>query len=314
MGGSGAPLVLLMGPTAAGKTALAVALAESGRYEIVSVDSAMVYRGLDIGTGKPPAEVLARAPHWLIDIRDPEQRYSAAEFRSDALAAIAAIRARGRVPLLVGGTGLYFRALREGLSELPAADPALRARLAAEARAEGWAALHRRLAALDPEAARRIHPNDPQRIQRALEVCELSGRPLSALWRERARRPFPGATCTIVLEPAERGWLHRRIEQRFDAMLAAGLIEEVRALRARPGMHAGRASMRAVGYRQVWQHLEGAFGEREMRARAIAATRQLARRQLTWLRAEPVDARLDCARPDLVAALGERLARLERRS
>jgi tRNA dimethylallyltransferase len=295
-----------MGPTAAGKTDVAVALVERGPFEIVSVDSAMVYRGMDIGTGKPEPAVLARAPHRLVDIRDPDQPYSAAEFARDAHEAIAAIRERGRVPLLVGGTGLYFRALRQGLSPLPQADARVRARLEARAEREGWPALHRALARVDPAAAARIHPNDPQRIQRALEVHAITGRAMSELMGSRRMATRRGAApllvgCTVVLEPADRAWLHERIERRFHAMLERGLIDEVRGLRARWALDPGLPSMRAVGYRQAWQHLEGACSRAELTRRALAATRQLARRQLTWLRAERGVERLDCAAPDLGA-------------
>lgn len=287
-----AKVVFLMGPTAAGKTEVAVRLSERLCCDIVSVDSAMVYRGLDIGSGKPDACTLVRAPHRLIDIRDPHEPYSAAEFRADALAAIDAIVARGRIPLLVGGTGLYFRALRDGLSPLPAADPALRARLAAEAARDGWGALHARLARVDPDAAARIRPSDPQRIQRALEVIELSGSPLSALQRGGAKRPCPIPIIALSLQPGSRDWLHRRIEQRFQRMLRDGLEDEVRALRASGRLAADLPAARAVGYRQVHQYLAGEIDRETMIARALAATRQLARRQLTWLRREAVDARI----------------------
>ena len=277
-----------MGPTGVGKTDLAVALAELGRVDIVSVDSAMVYRGLDIGSGKPDAATLARAPHRLIDIREPEQAYSAAEFRVDALEAIESIHAADRIPLLVGGTGLYFRALKRGLSRLPRANPAIRRRLDEDMQRVGLAAMHDRLRQLDPESAGRIHPNDPQRIQRALEVYELTGSPMSALIAARNTDAMPYPSFEVVLAPAERGVLHWRIEQRFDQMLAAGLVDEVRDLRARPRVHKDLPAMRAVGYRQVWEHLDGEVDFEHMRARAVAATRQLARRQLTWLRAQKV--------------------------
>jgi tRNA dimethylallyltransferase len=289
---SRAPVVFLMGPTAAGKTDVAVSLVRRLPVEIVSVDSAMVYRGLDIGTGKPDAATLALAPHRLIDIRDPEQPYSAAEFRADALRVVAQIRAAGRVPLLVGGTGLYFRALRHGLTPLPGADPPTRARLQAEALERGWAAMHARLAVLDPAVAARIRPSDPQRIQRALEVIELTGIPMSELERRHGARPCPFPVLAVSLEPASRGWLHRRIETRFRSMLEAGLEAEVRALLARSAVHGALPAMRAVGYRQVCQWMRAEVDRDAMIARALAATRQLARRQLTWLRREPVDARV----------------------
>ena len=293
--------IFLMGPTAAGKTDLAVELVARLPLAIVSVDSAMVYRGMDIGTGKPDAATRARAPHELIDIREPDQPYSAARFRDDALAAMARIRAAGRVPLLVGGTGLYFRALRDGLSPLPPADPELRARLDREAREHGWAALHRRLQRLDPQAAARIRPSDPQRIQRALEVIEITGCALSALQARGRAAGGPHRVLTLALEPGSRDWLHERIARRFDAMLGAGLVDEVRRLWAPGRLSRDMPSMRAVGYRQVIDHLEGHVDREQMRAHALAATRQLARRQLTWLRREPVDRRIPAEAPDRLA-------------
>ena len=279
------PIVLLMGPTAAGKTDLALQLAERLPADLVSVDSAMVYRGMDIGTGKPPPEVLARAPHRLIDIREVNETYSAGEFRRDAMREIESIRADGRIPLLVGGTLLYFRALERGLSPLPRAAPAVRERLEAEAERSGWPALHARLAAVDPAAARRIHPNDGQRIQRALEVFEVSGRRLSEWHRSGPRPASPaGPVVRLAMAPAERGDLHRAIDTRFRAMVERGLVDEVRGLAERPGVGPDLPSMRAVGYRQVFDHLQGRSDHAEMVERAIAATRQLARRQLTWLR------------------------------
>ncbi len=283
---AGRPLVVcLAGPTASGKTDLAVALVQRLPLDIVSVDSAQVYRGLDIGTAKPDAATRALAPHRLIDICEPEDPYSAARFVRDARREIAAIHAAGRVPLLVGGTMLYFRALLEGLSPLPPADPTLRRRLAAEAAAHGWQHLHQRLAARDPQAAARIHPNDPQRLQRALEVVELTGRPLSDLQRSAGPRLLD--ECEVLafgLLPADRAALHRRIARRFEAMLAAGLVEEVEGLRRRPGLHGGLPALRSVGYRQVWAYLEGDCTYPEMVERGIIATRQLAKRQMTWLR------------------------------
>lgn len=293
--------IFLMGPTASGKTALACALAERFAVELVSVDSALVYRGLDIGSAKPDAATLARHPHALIDIRDPAEPYSAADFRVNALAAMRAITARGRVPLLVGGTGLYFRALQQGLSALPEADAELRAQISAEASEIGWPQLHARLTGQDPVAATRIGPNDAQRIQRALEVIALTGRPLSELQGSRVREPFPWRVLKLALLPADRAPLHARIAERFDAMLAAGFLDEVRALRARGDLHADLPAIRAVGYRQAWQYLDGAFDAAELRDRSIFATRQLAKRQITWLRSE-LDARaLDPERADLAA-------------
>lgn len=279
------PVAFLMGPTAAGKTDLAVRLVERLPAEIVSVDSAMVYRGMDIGTGKPPPALLARAPHRLIDIREVTDPYSAGDFRGDAMREIEAIRARGRIPLLVGGTFLYFRALERGIAPLPRAVPAVRARLADEGERRGWPALHARLAAVDPLSSRRIHPNDAQRIQRALEVFEVSGRSLSE-WHgcTPASAGLEGPVVRLALAPSDRAELHRAIGTRFRAMVERGLVEEVRGLARRPGVGPELPSMRAVGYRQVWDHLEGRTDHAAMVERAVAATRQLARRQLTWLR------------------------------
>jgi len=286
------PAIFLMGPTATGKTALACTLADRFPVDLVSVDSALVYRGLDIGAAKPDAAVFARYPHALIDIRDPADPYSAALFREDALRAMEGIAARGRVPLLVGGTGLYFRALERGLSAMPEADPVVRERLRAEAERCGWAALHARLAARDPEAAARIRPNDAQRIQRALEAIELSGRPLSELHARREAPPrLPYRILKLALLPADRSQLRERIATRFDAMLAAGFLDEVRHLRTRGDLDPDLPATRAVGYRQAWQHLDGECDAGEFRRRAIDATRQLAKRQTTWLRAE-LDARV----------------------
>jgi tRNA dimethylallyltransferase len=280
------PAVLLMGPTAAGKSALALALAERLGGEIVSVDSAQIYRGLDVGTAKPDAATRARVPHHLIDVIDPTEAYSAARFARDALPAIAAIRRRGRLPIVVGGTMLYFRALTEGLSALPAANPQVRAELDARAARTGWPALHAELARVDPATAARLQPTDGQRIQRALEVWRVTGSPLSAL---QGRRAVPdgalGATLRIALVPSDRQRLHDAIARRFDAMLAAGLIDELSALRRRYALSPELPSMRCVGYRQGWQYLEGRIDAQSLRSRGIAATRQLAKRQFTWLRA-----------------------------
>lgn len=290
-----APAIALMGPTASGKSAYAIALARRLGGEIVSVDSALVYRGLDIGAAKPTADERAQVPHHLVDVCDPWQPFSAADFARAARAAIDSILARGRLPVLAGGTGLYFRALLEGLSEMPEADPGVRAALAAEAAERGWAALHAELARVDPEAAARIHATDAQRIQRALEVYRLSGRAISD-WQRNARTArLPLRVLKLVLAPPQRALLHARIEARFDAMLTAGFLEEVRALRALPELRAHPRplelpALRAVGYRQAWEHLDGASSPAEFRARAIAATRQLAKRQYTWLRGE-LDAR-----------------------
>jgi tRNA dimethylallyltransferase len=291
-----------MGPTASGKTALACQLADQFPIELVSVDSALVYRGMDIGTAKPDKATQARYPHALIDIRDPAQPYSAADFAADAVPAMKAITARGNIPLLVGGTGLYFRALHEGLSNLPEAAPNVRARLAAEASEAGWAAMHRRLVQLDPIAGGRIKPGDAQRIQRALEVIELTGRPLSEQ-QQSMRVPFGWRVLKLALVPADRGPLAERIAIRFDQMLAAGFLDEVRGLRARGDLHPDLPAIRAVGYRQAWEHLDGATSLPEFRDRGVIATRQLAKRQRTWLRAQ-LDARVfDPDRPGLEASV-----------
>lgn len=286
------PAIFLMGPTATGKTALACALAERFPVELISVDSALVYRGLAIGAAKPDAATLQRHPHALIDIRDPAEPYSAAQFRADAFSAMDAIHQCRRVPLLVGGTGLYFRALERGLSDMPDADPALRARLQGEAERDGWPALHARLARLDPDAADRIRPHDAQRIQRALEAIELSGISLTALHAStRAASRLPYRVLKLALVPADRALLRERIAARFDSMLAAGFLDEVKRLRARGDLSADLPALRAVGYRQAWEYLDGRCSEDEFRQRAIHATRQLAKRQTTWLRGE-LDARV----------------------
>ncbi|MFY2820842.1 tRNA (adenosine(37)-N6)-dimethylallyltransferase MiaA [Achromobacter xylosoxidans] len=298
------PLVIcLAGPTAAGKSASTLALAERWPLEIVNVDSATIYRGMDIGTAKPSPAEQAQVPQHLLDIRDPAQSYSAAEFRADALRLIDEIRARGRIPLLAGGTMMYYKALRDGLDDLPQADPSLRAELEARAARDGWPALHAELARLDPVTAARLAPNDSQRIQRALEICQLSGQPMSALLgRQRAAAgDDDNRYLTISLEPSERAALHARIEQRFDAMLANGLLEEVRGLHARADLHPGLPSVRCVGYRQMWAHLDGEISLEEAREQGIAATRQLAKRQITWLRAQPERVIVDCLAADEVA-------------
>ena len=278
--------LLLMGPTASGKTALACALHDALPCRLISVDSAQVYRGMDIGTAKPAAEALRRWPHRLIDIREPWEPYSAADFRSDALREMEQAHAEGRLPVLVGGTMLYFRALRQGLAPMPSADAALRRRLQTALENEGADALHRRLAQVDPQAAARIHPNDPQRLLRALEVYELTGQPISQ-WQQQAAAPPRGWRFRVaIVSPADRAWLHQRIEQRIEQMLAQGLVDEVARLKADPRMHLELPSMRAVGYRQVWQHLQGELDAREMQQRLLYATRQLAKRQWTWLRKE----------------------------
>jgi tRNA dimethylallyltransferase len=280
------PLICILGPTAAGKSDIALRLADEFGAEIVSVDSALVYRGMDIGTAKPTVAERASVRHWLIDLIEPTEPWSAAEFVVDAEAAIADIEARGRVPLLVGGTMLYVRALLQGLSDLPAANAEIRAQLVVELSDRGAADLHAELARIDPAAGARIHPNDPQRLLRALEVYRLTGTPISALqqaWRQAPRR----SGALIALAPADRSLLHQRIAARFDAMLSAGFLDEVRALMQRPGMHAELPSMRAVGYRQAWGHLAGDYDRARCRDLAIYATRQLAKRQWTWLRGMP---------------------------
>ncbi|MFD2113378.1 tRNA (adenosine(37)-N6)-dimethylallyltransferase MiaA [Thiorhodococcus fuscus] len=281
------PVILLMGPTASGKTDLAVGLVERLPCEIVSVDSAMIYRGMDIGTAKPDRATLDRAPHRLIDILDPSESYSTAAFREDALRAMEEISAAGRIPLLVGGTMLYFRALQQGLATLPSADPETRQRLMDEAERLGWPVMHERLRAVDPVSASQIHPNDPQRIQRALEVHRLTGLAMSALIREAAEsEPFPYRVLKLVRCPSERATLHLRIEQRFRSMVEEGLVEEVETLWCRGDLHEDLPSMRCVGYRQVLKYLSGEYNWDEMLHRGIVASRQLAKRQLTWLRAE----------------------------
>jgi tRNA dimethylallyltransferase len=278
------PAILLIGPTASGKTALAFELATRFPCDIVSVDSAQVFRDMNIGTAKPDAATLARFPHRLIDLITPEERYSAAQLRSDALREMESISAAGRIPLLVGGTMLYVKALREGLAELPQADPALRAQIDTEAAAQGWPALHAELARHDPDTAARLKPNDAQRIQRALEVVRLTGRTLGSFFAEQAASALPFKLLNIALVPSDRSVLHARISERFAAMLSAGLVDEVKALREKYRLDAGLPSMRCVGYRQVWEMLEGELPAKELRERGIYATRQFAKRQLTWLR------------------------------
>jgi tRNA dimethylallyltransferase len=290
-----------MGPTASGKSALAAMLAGRFPVEIVSVDSAQIYRGMDIGTAKPSVAERRAVPHHLIDILDPTERYSAAQFRLDAVKLVREISARGRTPLLVGGTMLYFKALREGLSELPDSDEEVRAEIDAEAAELGWHALHARLAEVDPQTAARLKPTDSQRIQRALEVFRVSGVPMSALLGRKKGAALPFRPIEIALQPSDRGELHRRIEKRFDAMLERGLVEELRSLRERYALRPNLPSMRCVGYRQAWQYLEGEIGMKELRDRGVSATRQLAKRQLTWLRAMKAVPSFDCLAEDLDA-------------
>lgn len=292
------PIVCILGPTASGKTDLAVSLVEHFPMDIISVDSAMVYRGMDIGTAKPDAETLKRAPHRLIDFLDPTVPYSAAQFRSDALREMADITAHGRIPLLVGGTMMYFKSLLQGLAEMPAADEQTRAALLAEAKQKGWDKMHVKLAKVDPESAKRIHPNDPQRISRALEIYELTGVPLSA-WQAKPTEPLPYTPLLIALIPSDRAWLHERIERRFHLMVEKGLVEEVHALYERGDLDESMPSVRAVGYRQVWQYLKGDVDQNQMIERGIIATRQLAKRQLTWLRSMPDLHTFDCINKEL---------------
>lgn len=293
--------VALAGPTASGKTAAALAIARVRPIEIVSVDSALVYRGMDIGTAKPTPQERAEVPHHLIDIRDPSETYSAAAFVQDAKRLIGEINARGRLPLLVGGTMLYLKALADGIDAMPAADPDVRKRLEADAAELGWPAMHARLAGVDAITAARLAPNDSQRIQRALEVWHSSGRPLSSFHAAGASDSGWQAAAFISLEPTDRAWLHERIAARFDAMLSAGFIAEVQALRARGDLVADLPSMRCVGYRQTWEALDGAWPITELRDRGIAATRQLAKRQITWLRSMPQRHVIAAEAPDAIA-------------
>jgi tRNA dimethylallyltransferase len=302
------PIPCLLGPTASGKTAAALALAARRSVEIISVDSALVYREMDIGTAKPTADERAVAPHHLIDIVDPTDAYSAAQFRADTLRLTAEIHARGRLPLLVGGTMLYYKALTQGLNDLPSADPDLRATLDADAAREGWPAMHARLEVVDPVTAARLAPNDSQRIQRALEVFMLSGQPMSALLAAPTRQDDAASAwrfVPIALEPSDRSVLHARIEQRFDAMLEGGLIDEVVKLRARGDLTPDMPSMRCVGYRQVWEYLDGAVDYATMRDKGVFATRQLCKRQLTWLRSMTDRVVIDCCDPHATARVLE---------
>jgi len=295
------PAILLMGPTASGKTALALEIAARFPVEIVSVDSAQVYRDMDLGTAKPAAAERALVPHHLIDVIDPTESYSAARFRSDADGLMREIAGRGRIPLLAGGTMLYFKALREGLSNLPPADAAARAAIEAEAEDKGWPALHAELARVDAPTAARLDSCDAQRIQRALEVFRITGRPLSALQGARVAAPAQYRFVPVALVPSDRSVLHRRITSRFEAMLAAGLVEELASLRRKYALARDLPAMRCVGYRQAWEHLEGAYDRATLHDRGIYATRQLAKRQLTWLRAMPDPKVFDCLAPDLGA-------------
>jgi tRNA dimethylallyltransferase len=302
------PAILLMGPTASGKSALAMQLASRIPVGIISVDSAQVYRGMDVGTAKPDVTERARVPHHLVDIIEPTESYSAAQFRADALKLIGEISAQGRIPLLVGGTMLYFKTLLEGLSDLPSSDPAVRAEIDARAAERGWPAMHAELATVDAATAARLNPNDAQRIQRALEVYRISGKALSQLIGRKNEAPA-FRPIAVSLVPSDRAVLHRRIEARFDAILANGLVEELRSLRERYALRPGLPSMRCVGYRQAWLFLEGGMNETELRHRGIFATRQLAKRQLTWLRSMSGVETFDCLDPGIERAALEFLSR-----
>ncbi|MDB5762285.1 MAG: miaA [Herminiimonas sp.] len=309
--------VAIMGPTASGKTAAALEIARQIPSEIISVDSALVYRGMNIGTAKPSAAERATVPHHLIDIIDPNESYSVMQFRQDALRLAAEISARGKLPLLVGGTMLYFKALQNGLDALPQADAAVRAQLDQEAARIGSPAMHAKLAALDPDTAARLKPNDAQRIQRALEVIALTGRPMSQLLAKAPKIELPFEILPIALEPSDRSVLHARIAARFDAMLdrsAGGLIDEVTALRARGDLHLGLPSMRCVGYRQVWEFLDGAYDRLTLREKGITATRQLAKRQLTWLRSMPERIVIDCLDPAPSTMILRRIAMMQEKT
>ena len=308
--------VAIMGPTASGKTAAALAIARTRPVEIISVDSALVYRGMDIGTAKPSPEELAAVPHHLIDIIDPLEAYSVMQFREDAIRLVGEISARGALPLLVGGTMMYFKGLTDSLDELPTADPALRAQLDAEAASIGWPGMHAKLRTLDPVTAERLKPKDAQRINRALEIIALTGKPMSELLGKREKPELPFVLISFALEPSDRAVLHQRIAQRFDAMLAErddeGLVAEVARLRARGDLSPALPSIRCVGYRQTWDYLEGKIDRAELRELGIIATRQLAKRQITWLRAMPERIVIDCLGTDPTGELMDRLAQLEK--
>jgi tRNA dimethylallyltransferase len=308
--------VAIMGPTASGKTAAALAIARETPAEIISVDSALVYRGMDIGTAKPSAEELASVPHHLIDIIDPTESYSVAQFRAETLRLVADISARGKLPLLVGGTMMYFKGLTDGLDDLPGADPQLRAEIEAEAARIGWPGMHEKLRALDPVTADRLAPNDAQRINRALEITQLAGRPMSELLSGRGKLDLPFDLVSFALEPSDRSVLHARIATRFDQMLGrsddSGIVAEVAGLRARGDLHPGLPSMRCVGYRQAWDYLDGTIDRAALRETGIIATRQLAKRQLTWLRSMPERIVIDCLAGDPAPAMLKQLAAKQR--
>ncbi|MCC2956644.1 tRNA (adenosine(37)-N6)-dimethylallyltransferase MiaA [Massilia sp. IC2-477] len=308
--------VAIMGPTASGKTAAALAIAQTRPVEIISVDSALVYRGMDIGTAKPSAEELASVPHHLIDIIDPLDAYSVMQFREDAIRLVGEINARGALPLLVGGTMMYFKGLTDSLDELPTADQAVRAAIEEDAARVGWPAMHAKLSTLDPVTAERLKPNDAQRINRALEIIQLTGKPMSELLGLRAKPELPFELVSFALEPSDRAVLHKRIAQRFDQMLGErddeGLVAEVARLRARGDLTPNLPSMRCVGYRQTWDYLDGSISRAELRELGIIATRQLAKRQITWLRAMPERIVIDCLGTDPTGELIDRLAQLEK--
>lgn len=302
------PAIFLMGPTASGKTGVAVELAQRLPVELISVDSALVYRDMDIGTAKPDAATLARAPHHLIDIIDPTEAYSAAAFRHDALRLMADITQRGKIPLLVGGTMLYFKALREGLNDLPQSDPAMRAALDAEIAQHGIEHLHQQLAEVDAATAARLKSTDTQRIQRAMEIYRLTGQPMSALIAEQQSAELPYHITSIALVPGDRAQLHARIATRFKAMLEQGLLDELRMLREKYPLHPVMTSMRCVGYRQAWQFMDGEIDDVQLMETGLAATRQLAKRQLTWLRSMPENIELDCLAPNLAETVLGKIA------
>ena len=294
------PLICIAGPTASGKSAAARAIAQRWPVEIINVDSATIYRGMDIGTAKPTAQERTEITHHLLDILDPADSYSVASFRRDALQCVQDIQSRGRLPLLVGGTMMYFKALRDGLNNLPAADPEIRKTLEARAAAEGWPAMHDWLKTIDPLTAQRLSPNDSQRVGRALEIWQISGQPMSALLGATQPADEPVATITVSLEPLERSILHARIAERFDQMLELGLVTEVQALHARGDLHPGLPSIRCVGYRQLWSMLAGELDLKQAREHAISATRQLAKRQITWLRSQPNRHLIDACSPNAI--------------
>ncbi|MBY0341290.1 MAG: tRNA (adenosine(37)-N6)-dimethylallyltransferase MiaA [Rhodocyclaceae bacterium] len=303
------PALFILGPTASGKTALAMALADRFPVELISLDSAQVFRDMNIGTAKPDAETLAKYPHHLIDLISPEESYSAARFCEDALRVMREITARGKVPLIVGGTMLYYKALTEGLADMPKADAAIRAQIDAEAAIHGWPHMHMELAKLDPDSAARLKPNDAQRIQRALEVVRLTGRTMADIYAAQEKTPLPYRRLSIALMPTDRAWLHERIALRFDLMLAQGLVEETRALRSKYQLRADLPSMRCVGYRQTWEMLEGEIPPQELRDRGIFATRQFAKRQITWLNALPNLALFDCTQAALAETINRNVTR-----